>query len=221
VGQDHIAGQAQGLMKGAMMRGVTIVAFAIILLLTQARAEDDPKACAAISQDAKRLECFDLIFKKSSVTTSSPKSDWVVREEKSKIDDTTNVTLHLKSIEPVRNQYGIKKQIDIVINCREKKTDLYIVFGGYFMSSVQNYGEVTYRIDKKPAVTKHFTESTDHEALGLGGANSISFIKSLFGGSTLFIRATPFNQSSVSAEFNISGLQEAIKPLSKACGWKG
>jgi len=66
---------------------------------------------------------------------------------------------------------------------------------------------------------KPFTESTDHKALGLSGASSIAFIKEMFGAQRLFIRATPFNESAVTGEFNISGLDDAIKPLRKACGW--
>ncbi len=73
------------------MRCAGIIIVVLSILTNNAEAQDDPKACAAIAQDSKRLECFDLIFKKSSVTTSSPKSDWTITEEKSKIDDTTNV----------------------------------------------------------------------------------------------------------------------------------
>src|SRR5262245_22935382 len=49
--------------------------------------------------------------------------------------------------------------------------------------------------------------------------SSISFLKDLLGGKMLFIQATPFNESPVSAEFNIEGLADAIKPLRAACGW--
>ncbi len=189
-------------------------------LSSQAYAEDDPKACALITQDSKRLECFDLIFRKSSVTVSSQKSDWIVTEEKSKIDDSTNVLLNLNSTQQIQNQYGTSAYLQIVIPCREKKTDFYIIFGGHFMASIESYGMVTFRVDKRPAIQKGLIESTDHKALGLwGGANSIPFIKALFGGSTLFVRATPYNESAVSGEFNITGLQDAIVPLRRACGW--
>jgi type VI secretion system protein VasI len=203
------------------MRGIVILALTITFLPAPARAQDDPKACAAIADNAKRLECFDLIFKKSSVTTTSAKSEWVVTEEKSKIDDSTNVFMMLDSTQPIKNQYGAKAALTIAIFCREKKTDFYIIFGGHFMSSIGNAGVVTFRVDKKPATQTKMTESNDHKALGLwGGASSIPFIKALFGGSTLFVRATPYSESSISGEFNISGFQEATKPLRQACGWK-
>lgn len=178
------------------------------------------KACARIKNDAKRLECFDLIFRKSSETKKLEKSEWVVREEKSKIDDSTNVFVTLDSTQPVRNQYGELNKVKIAIYCRENKTNFVIIFGDYFMFDNGDYGKVIFRVDKKPATRKRLTASTDHEALGLwNGASAIAFIKTLFGGSTLFVRATPFTESSVSAEFDITGLQEAIIPLRRACGW--
>lgn len=202
------------------MRSGAIVILVVILLVSRANAEDDPKACTAITQDSKRLECFDLIFKKSSVTISSPKTDWVVTEEKSKIDDSTNVLLSLKSTQPIQNQYGVASYLEMSILCREKKTDFYIAFGGHFMANIESYGVVTFRVDKRPAVKKSLAKSTDHKALGLwGGANSVPFIRDLFGGSILFVRATPYNESAVSSEFNITGLQDAITPLRRACGW--
>ncbi len=165
------------------MRFYTIVGLLIGILVAQARAQDDPKICAAISNDAKRLECFDLIFKKSSVTTPVPKSDWIITQEKSKIDDTTNVSITVTSMQPITNQYGQQTNLDMYILCREKKTDFYIVFGGYFMASIENYGKVTFRLDKRPAFQQLMVESTDHKALGLwGGASAIPFIKGLAGG---------------------------------------
>jgi len=203
------------------MRTIFIVAFFVMTFVPSLWAQDDPKTCAAIPNDAKRLECFDLIFKKSSVTKMSENSQWRVEEEKSKIDDSTNVTLLLEATEPIRNQYGQPARLTILIVCREKTTNFYIVFGGHFMSSTSDYGTVTFRLDKKPAIQKQLRESTDHKALGLwGGAASVPFIKTLFGSSTLFVRATPFNESSITGEFNISGLQDAIAPLRQACGWK-
>lgn len=202
------------------MRFYTIVGLLIGILVAQARAQDDPKICAAISNDAKQLECFDLIFKKSSVTTPVPKSDWIITQEKSKIDDTTNVSITVTSMQPITNQYGQQTNLDMYILCREKKTDFYIVFGGYFMASIENYGKVTFRLDKRPAFQQLMVELTDHKALGLwGGASAIPFIKGLFGGSDLFVRATPYNESAVTADFNVSGLQSAIVPLGRACKW--
>jgi len=36
---------------------------------------------------------------------------------------------------------------------------------------------------------------------------------------TLYIEATPVNENTVNATFDIAGLSEAIKPLRESCGW--
>lgn len=107
-----------------------------------------------------------------------------------------------------------------MIACRENTTSLYISFADHFMSSLQGRGIVTYRIDKAPAEKRRFLESNDNSVLGLwNGGSSIPFIKQLLGRNTLLVRATPFSDSSVTAEFPISGLEEVIEPLREACHW--
>jgi type VI secretion system protein VasI len=88
------------------------------------------------------------------------------------------------------------------------------------MAGFDDRVEVTYRLDDKPAKRKWFGESTDHKALGLwGGGNAIPFLKEIMAGQKLLVRATPWSDNAVTGEFSIIGLDEAIKPLRKACGW--
>ena len=194
-------------------------ALLIISILPVTAQESDAKSCARITNDATRLECYDLIFKKTSTQVTPTRGNWEVTQEQSKIDDTSNVVLRLKSVEPIRNRYGRTEYLDLIITCRDQRTMLYIVFGGHFMSSL-NSGTVTYRIDKTPAQKRQFRESNDHQALGLWSASeAIPFIRSLYGAKILFVRATPHSESSVSAEFNVTGIEEAVVPLGKACKW--
>ncbi|HWV51326.1 type VI secretion system-associated protein TagO [Pseudorhodoplanes sp.] len=174
--------------------------------------------CARIEDSAKRLLCYDLSYRKTQ--SSQIKGAWHVVEETSKISDVKNVVISLESLEPLRARFGQKRHANLILACRERKTDAYIIFGGHFMSDL-NHGTVTYRIDKRPAVKKRMQESNDHQALGLwGGANAIPFIKELIDGQTLYVVATPLSESAVTAEFPISGLAEAIKPLQAACAWQ-
>lgn len=174
--------------------------------------------CARMEDSAKRLLCYDLKYRtKQTVATVSR---WQVAEQISKISDVKNVVLQLDSLEPLSGRFGRKAEATLVITCREKKTLAYIVFGGHFMSDHSN-GTVTYRIDKRPAVKKRMQNSNDHQALGLWDAGeAIPFIRELVGGTSLYVQATPHSESAVSAEFPISGLAEAIKPLQEACNWK-
>jgi len=199
---------------------------AALCLAPQARATDNPKACAAIKKDADRLECFDLIFKKTII--SSPANDtkykgngsWDVYIEKSKIDDTENVRLRLRSDKKHQTRFRREEFIELNILCRENKTDMYVNFGSSFMSDTLGAGKVTYRIDARKARKRQFTGSTDHSSLGLwGGGNAIPFVKQLFGARKLLIRAVPYSENAITADFSITGIENAIKPLRKACHW--
>jgi type VI secretion system protein VasI len=157
---------------------------------------------------------------KEAASANTPSGKWMYRTEVSKIDDSTNAYLSLQSEQPIEGRFGREGYMTLSVYCRESKTDVIFYFAGQFMSDNAGGGAITYRIDKRPAKTQYFRESNNHEALGLwDGGEAIPFIKSLFGAERLFVRATPFNESAVSSEFVIAGLEDAIKPLRKACGW--
>lgn len=86
------------------------------------------------------------------------------------------------------------------------------------MSSIQGKGRITYRLDTEQAKNRDFVESNNNMALGLwSGSSAIPFIKGMLGHEKLVIRATPFSDSTVTAQYDLSGLNEAIKPLREAC----
>ena len=185
---------------------------------SSANAQGTVQSCAAMPDDGKRLHCYDALFRTKS--TESTKSAWQIKEETSKIDDSKNVYAALESSEAITNPYGQRRKAVLLVRCAEKKTSLYLTFADHFISSIQQYGTVTYRIDRNPAQKRGFQEFTDHKALGLwSGADAIPFIRQLYGGDTLFVQATPYNQSPVTAEFQITGTQEALEPVRAACGW--
>ncbi|TSD87683.1 hypothetical protein FFK22_016220 [Mycobacterium sp. KBS0706] len=200
----------KGLFLGALAPAATDQAYAA-----------SPEDCAKIAADTERLACYDLQFKASVSAVPQPaESKWQVQEQISKIDDSKNVFLRVASSEPITDRLGQPSDLVFWIACRERKTSLWFDFGGQFMADLNGGGRVTYRLDKAAARIKSFDESNDNEALGLwNGGAAIPFIKELFGGTMLLVRATPFNESSITAELPIAGLEEAVKPLRQACSW--
>lgn len=205
---------------------LTLVAFAFS---TATFAE----TCNTIADDAKRLACWDAAFPpqplvpvseptSTEAVSTATKGNWVVDYDKSKIDDSTNVYSHLTSNERVPGRFGDQDYATLNVRCLENTTSAFFVFGGAFVASSEydSYGDVTYRVDERKAVTRKFDESTDNHALGLwNGGASIPFIKQLFDGQKLVVRVTPYNESAIELTFDIAGAEEASKPVRKTCGW--
>ena len=83
------------------------------------------------------------------------------------------------------------------------------------MAGINDNTTVTYRVDRKPAREARLVfRPTTRPCFA---PQPVQFIKSLFGAETLTIRAAPYNESHVVADFNVSELEAAIKPLREAC----
>lgn len=186
-----------------------------------AYAQDSAEQCAAIDDGAERLICYDLLFRVDREIEVSPaKSNWEVRTETSRIDDSTNVFLTVQSSDTFLDRFGGAGRGYMLVRCMENTTTVYFSMGDHHLADLQGYGEVTYRIDSAPAQSRRFRESTDNRALGLwNGGSSIPFIRELFGAQNLLVQITPYGESAITVDFPIAGLEEAIIPLREACSW--
>lgn len=203
-----------------------ILATAAFVLLASFAANADVSkgiaSCATESNSVKRLECFDLLSNSLGVT--SPKSSstmvskWRVNKEISRIDDSTNLTISLDADSPISGWPRKTHTPSLVLRCKEKKTEAYIVTG---MSPQVEYGNdgatVTLRFDKEKATKYHTSKSTDGEALFFG--KSIGLVKKMLGHTTLLFEFVPFNSTPAMTTFDLTGINEAIKPLRDTCKW--
>jgi len=179
--------------------------------------------CGKVDDSDTRLACYDQIFRdkdeKSPRVNSTGK--WKVHTGQSKIDDTITVISYLSSEDTIPKKYGNQRQSAMLyLRCLENTTSVYFEFGDHFLSDTQGYGDITYRLDADAAATMGFQESTDHSALGLWrGGSAIPFIKNMFDHQQMVVRVTPFNESAITATFDITGAKDAVKLLRTACGW--
>jgi type VI secretion system protein VasI len=210
-------------MKNTLNEIALTLAIILATPCANAASNIELSKCSEVKGDIERLQCFDSLTKKAGANSPSVtvvnKGNWIVQSETSKINDTKNVFLNLKSNDQIEGRLGRQGYANINIACSEGKTDIYFTFAGQFLADIQGYGDLIVRLDKEKARTISFTESTDHEALGLWNGSGGRFIKSLFGRKKMLVRVTPYNQSSITTEFNIAGLDLAISPLRAACRW--
>lgn len=205
---------ARGRRTGVVLALVCPASLALSAGAAQSNAE-----CAIVHDDARRLECYDLAWRKT-VAAPPAKGDWRVRVETSRLDDSKNVFISLTSTNTQSKRFGGEEAGTLFIACRENTTSLFFIFGGNFMADNAGGGRITYRIDDRKAQSRGFLESTDHEALGLwSGGTAIPFLKQVFGAKTLLIRAVPLSESALTYDYAVADLEEAIAPLREACHW--
>ncbi|MBO9453246.1 hypothetical protein J7426_23495 [Tropicibacter sp. R16_0] len=197
-----------------MLAGAAIASFAAFT----AQAQD----CKAIDNDLDRLACYDKASGRTPTveTDTIENSNWKIRTEKSEFEDTTDVYLRVDSEKPLTCGYGSPREATLILRCRENTTSLIIATSCHLASGHGGYGRVEYRIDDNKTNSRNFDESTNNRSLGLwNGRSSIPVIKQMLTADTFLTRFTPFGSNPQTAKFVISGLDEAIEPLRKACKW--
>lgn len=196
---------------------------AIAASLSVAASAAYSEECKTIENDLDRLACYDKESGRTAIPEVTINEDaiWSVSTSKSEFKDTTDVILRVVSDNALGcSRYGETDSAVLIIRCSENSTAMYIVTGCHLTSGHGGYGKVEYRFDEKPAGSRNFNASTDNRALGLwSGSRSIGLVKQMFDADKALFRFTPFNENSVTARFTITGLEEAIKPLRKECGW--
>ncbi len=145
---------------------------------------------------------------------------WVVSEDESAFDDSRTVVLSVESDDEIRGRFGPPGPASVYLRCMENTTVVYMVMNDLFLSDIQGFGKVEYRIDAGKAGSVSMTASTDNKALGLwNGGSSIPFIKRLLQGERAVFRATPLNESPVEFAVDLAGIETAVVPLREACSW--
>ncbi len=182
----------------------------------------DLGACVSIKSDGERLSCYDAIAKGAAPPAADPAkagSAWEVEITKSPIDDSTNVFLTTVSEESFPGRFGgARQEAFLMVRCMEKATASYVIWGDTFIGVDSTM--MQHRIDDEKAKTETVSISTDHKATGhWSGGRAIPFIKTMFGKKKMLVRVTPHSESPVTVTFDISGLEQVIKPLRQSCKW--
>lgn len=194
---------------------------AVFMAASGAFAADVPgkdiAKCAVIEGDLARLECFDGIAKQhklngpqSQPVDASNNGKWKVEIDVNPVDDSKTVTMIINATSG-EGKYG--RPVFAVIRCQSNETDFYIGWGDYL-------GDEPYvlsRVGDAKAETSEWSISTDKTTTF--HPQPVPFIKSLLTVNKLVAQVTPYNESPITAVFDTTGLNGAIKPLRETCSW--
>ncbi|KAB7619428.1 type VI secretion system-associated protein TagO [Alkalilimnicola sp. S0819] len=201
-----------------MRRTLFFLLLPLYVPAAHASVEKEIAKCAAENGDLARLACFDAIAEKRGLagpqaqpTNVSGTGKWQVSAKTNPVDDSKTVTLVLKA-DSGQSRWG--RPVAIIARCQSNKTELYISWNDYLGSSAS----VLTRIGSNKAITKSWSLSTDSQAT-FHPRGTISFIKEMMSANKLVAQVTPYNESPVTAIFDTSGLENAIKPLRETCNW--
>lgn len=149
----------------------------------------------------------------------SPQGKWDVHVRTSEMDDSKTVVLALDSENRVENWLSQTKRARLLIRCQENRTSAYVNTGMQANPELGNYNQAHARIrlDKDEPKRVNMSESTDGEALFFPG--STRYPKMMEGKTKMLFEFTPFNQSKVHFEFDLTGIDEVLPQVKEACGW--
>ncbi|WP_109116570.1 hypothetical protein [Azospirillum sp. TSO22-1] len=149
----------------------------------------------------------------SSSTPAPSSPTWIVLEEKSPLDDSTNATLMLNAVAP---DGAAASRGTLFIRCRDRNLDVLITAGGDLLFGDNDKIPVTYRYDDEPAKSGNWNEATNSKAVFYPGKES-EFIARILKAKKFFIRIQPRRSAYIDFTFNVGGLTEHISVLSKSC----
>lgn len=201
-------------MKSAL---TFLLATGLAVTAHAAPTEKEIAACAVVSGDLSRLQCYDSLAQQYGLqgpqaqpVNVTGNGKWSVDVETNPIDDSKTVTLLLKADEG-SNRWG--KPVILIARCKSNSTDLFIAWNDY----LGREADVLSRVGEAKAHTRRWSMSTDSKATF--HPQPIAFLKSMMEADTLVAQVTPYNENPVTAIFDTAGLQEAIKPLRETCNW--
>lgn len=199
-----------------------VILFIGLLIFNNTYA-DIPKSefaeCSSKKGDLDKIKCFDNLANKynlNGVQTSRKEiqdsGKWNVSIDTNPIDDTKTVTLYLLADSGKSSMLG--QPVVLFIRCKSLETNVFINWRDY----LGNEATVLTRIGKEKAETRNWNLSTDSQATFLP-RNEVDFLNKLLIVDSFVAQVTPYNESPVTAIFDVKGLSNAITPLRETCNW--
>jgi type VI secretion system protein VasI len=138
-------------------------------------------------------------------------SKWDVSEKINPVDDSRTITFILIADEG-KGKYG--GPIGLVLRYMSRKTQVYIIWNSYLGSEAY----VLTRLGDQQASRSKWSLSTDSKATFYPHSGE-DFIRGLVEVDRFVAQTTPYNESPITAIFDVRGLREAVEPYNDVLKW--
>lgn len=205
------------------MKKILLVLSVITLSLLSANNNLDKEIskCSQIKGELDRLSCYDEVAKNNKLTVqkiiiknTGNRGEWDTSISSDPLTDKTTVVLALRTSNSPQIHSFMGKPI-LVLRCANNLTELYINWDSYLGGKAY----VTTRVGREKAFRKYWNTSTDGKG-SFYPKSPIKLIRKMIKADKVVFQITPYNESPMTAIFDIKGLENAIEPLAKTCGWK-
>jgi hypothetical protein len=167
------------------------------------------KLCQAISDDGRRLKCFDDLFAEkphasSTVEKLGSEPAWSIEEGKSPTNNSPQFIAAKVAGDTV-----------LILRCKEQTTEA--AFSTKYNYLGSKSVDVLVQInDEKPTKDVWRASTTGRAAFA---PNAVEFIRVLSDDGKLFIRATRFDGKTKDGNFNLGAVSEIRNKIARACDW--
>jgi hypothetical protein len=201
-------------VRNSILVSVVLVAGACVALVVSRQYQEFKREIEQIENEARR--------RLAEVQSLPRYGKWAVESDTSPFDDSKTVVLSLSAEKPITDWLGISHTPRLILRCKEKKTEAYVVTGTQPKTEFGEYGRelgvrMRARYDKEREWEYMMGKSTDGEALFFPEA--VREVKHMLGRKSLVLEFVPFQSAPVQVLFDLSSLEEAVKPLREACSW--
>jgi len=179
------------------------------------------KEASKIVNDSERLQKYDQILENNGIKAKSLnvneklageiRSKWMVSTDTNPINDSKIILFSLIADEGI-SAFG--KPVCLIIRYKNKKTEVFVGWGDYLGDEAY----VTMRIGSEKAETFLWSVSTDKTST-FYTRNCIDFVKRIKEVDKVVFQCTPYNESPITAVFDVRSLSETAEEFMNDLGW--
>jgi type VI secretion system protein VasI len=209
-----------------------VVALTVIPFSVTAQSDEGLAECAAVEDTLLRLACYDELASSAGLepppviaipeayadrSQDTPEraaelpatGEWMESVERDSDGDPTAVSLSSWAIAGASTEgYAIS----MTISCRRGRTSLSVRWVDYLGS----WTEIATRIGVEPAGTREWNLSGDGRSAFYPG-RTLAFIENMAEAGSVSFEVTPYSKRPVIADFDTSGLGDALAPWRQMC----